>query len=145
MKKWYAKAIIQKALTFFPFGFKINYLFQKHVTKAVLIHDDFFEDLTSRGRFIIKEAGQDLRGLKFAEIGSGWHPIIPVLLFLNGAEKIVTVDLNSHFRLSNLYLLIQKLLNLIETGKATFPYTADRVMVLKSLPPPINFCLSTQF
>lgn len=43
MKKWILKAFIQKVITFLPFSFKINYLFQKYVTKHVHLTDEFFD------------------------------------------------------------------------------------------------------
>jgi SAM-dependent methyltransferase len=44
-------------------------------------------------RWII-EAGKQIEGKTFMEVGTGHDPIVPVGLFLCGADKIVTVDLH---------------------------------------------------
>lgn len=43
---------------------------------------------------LIRCAGGDLRGAVCLEIGTGWYPVLPILLHLSGAERTVTVDVN---------------------------------------------------
>ena len=44
MKKWKQKAIVQKIISYLPFGQNINYLFQKYVTKGENLNDEYFLD-----------------------------------------------------------------------------------------------------
>ena len=41
--KWQMKAIAQKAISFLPKKEKINYWFQKNITKGVTLTDEYFE------------------------------------------------------------------------------------------------------
>lgn len=41
--KWKAKAVVQKAISFLPQSERVNFLFQKHVTKAVNLTDQHFD------------------------------------------------------------------------------------------------------
>jgi SAM-dependent methyltransferase len=43
---------------------------------------------------MIREAGGDPAGKVFLEIGTGWRPFIPFVLYLLGAERILTWDVN---------------------------------------------------
>ena len=40
--KWKAEAIVQKGISYLPKKDKINYLFQKYVTKGVYLTDEYF-------------------------------------------------------------------------------------------------------
>ena len=62
---------------------------------------------------MIQAAGADPRGGKYLEIGTGWRPFVPFLLYLIGAEQIITYDVNRW--LSQAYAL------------QTFAALADRV------------------
>ena len=42
ISKWRAKAIVQKGISFFPKKEKVNYLFQKYITKGVFLSDEYF-------------------------------------------------------------------------------------------------------
>jgi SAM-dependent methyltransferase len=43
---------------------------------------------------MIREAGRTSRGGVFLEIGTGWRPHLPFLLYLAGAERIISFDIN---------------------------------------------------
>jgi hypothetical protein len=43
---------------------------------------------------IIREAGGDPCRGTYLEVGSGWWPLLPILLHLIGAEHIITIDVN---------------------------------------------------
>ena len=43
---------------------------------------------------LVKEAGHSPRNGIFFEIGTGWRPFVPFVLYLAGAARIVTVDVN---------------------------------------------------
>lgn len=39
-------------------------------------------------------SGFEPRGSRVLEIGTGWHPVLPLVLYLLGADEVVTIDLN---------------------------------------------------
>lgn len=42
---------------------------------------------------ILRSLGYEIRGKRVMEIGTGWQPIIPLLLSLSGAERIFLIDI----------------------------------------------------
>jgi SAM-dependent methyltransferase len=40
------------------------------------------------------QAGQSVRGRTVLEIGTGWRPFLPLLLWLAGSKRVVTIDVN---------------------------------------------------
>jgi hypothetical protein len=96
MKKWIQKALVQKTISFLPYGHKINYLFQKYVTKGVYLSDEYFYDRLGHAKKHL-ESFQNHTKLQTPttclEIGTGWYPVVPVSFFLSGAEKIYSVDI----------------------------------------------------
>ncbi|MFK7935865.1 MAG: class I SAM-dependent methyltransferase [Saprospiraceae bacterium] len=99
MAKWHAKALVQKTISFLPNPEKVNYLFQKYVTKGVELNADHFgykiNHAADHARFYEKYSGQPLAGKQVLELGTGWYPIVPIALFLKGAERIVSLDIQS--------------------------------------------------
>ena len=43
-----------------------------------------------------RDAGRPVAGARVLEIGSGWFPVIPIMLWLDGARDIVMTDFNPH-------------------------------------------------
>ena len=97
MKKWKQKAIVQKLISYLPFAQKINYFFQKHVTKGEKLDDEYFYDRLGHAKEHIncyqKYTGNSYP-LSSLEIGTGWYPIVPISLFLIGSECIYSVDIS---------------------------------------------------
>src|SRR5438445_10474895 len=97
MKKWILKAVTQKIISYLPYSNKINYLFQKHVTKGVFLTDEYFYDKLNHAREHITNYQKYSNGSipkVCLEIGTGWYPIVPISLFLVGADKIYSVDIS---------------------------------------------------
>lgn len=96
MKKWILKAVIQKTISLLPNKHRINYLFQRYITKGVRLSEVYVEDklihFQHHSRFW-EEGNGDLKGKKVLELGTGWYPIVPVCFFLAGAERITTLDI----------------------------------------------------
>lgn len=97
MKKWVLKAIVQKGISYLPYKHKINFLFQKYITKGVNLTEPYFEDRLTHykhhSQFQEKYKGT-LQGLTVMELGTGWHPVVPLGFFLSGADRIYTVDIS---------------------------------------------------
>lgn len=50
MRKWKQKAIVQKIISYLPLSHKINYIFQKYVTRGVNLSDEYFYDRLGHAR-----------------------------------------------------------------------------------------------
>lgn len=110
MKKWVLKAIVQKGISFLPYKHRINYLFQKYVTRGVQLSDYYFGDRRShldKHLSFWQEFGP-AQPLKVLELGTGWYPVIPIGYFLAGAERIYTADISPLLTAENLQTTIQR-------------------------------------
>lgn len=101
MKKWYLKAIVQKVISFLPFRNRINFFFQKYVTKGVDLREEHFFNkfghlLDHLEHYTQMTGKANLRGISCLELGTGWYPIIPIGYFLKGADRVYSVDISSH-------------------------------------------------
>jgi hypothetical protein len=93
MKKWVLKAIVQKGISFLPFSHRINYFLQRHVSRGLRLTDVYFRDRIRMARLHLETCGE--LPAATLEIGTGWHPIVPVAFYLAGVETIHTAD---HYR-----------------------------------------------
>ncbi len=114
MKKWILKAVIQKLISFLPYKHRINYLFQKYITKGVQLSDAYFEDrlihLGHHLAFYRKYKGEN-RGVQSLELGTGWYPVVPVGLFLSGVATVYTVDISRLMNKERVLTTVNKFIN----------------------------------
>jgi hypothetical protein len=97
MKKWIQKAIVQKTISYMPLSTKINYIFQKHVTKGVYLTEEYIIQRLELAKDHIdayKNFSTKSIPISCLEIGTGWYPIVPISFFLIGSEKIYSVDIS---------------------------------------------------
>ena len=120
MSIWIAKAVIQKSISFLPYKHRVNYLFQKYITKGVLLTDALMDDKLTHCSNHIKyynKYGTKKDNFTSLEIGTGWYPIVPIGLFLAGAGEIYTIDISSLLKTSAIHQTITKLLEYYDSGK----------------------------
>jgi SAM-dependent methyltransferase len=120
IKKWILKAIVQKLISILPFSFRINYFLQLHVTRRVRLSDEFLDTMIGHqqeAESYWNRHGAEIRGARILELGTGWHPVIPVLYFLSGAAGIVTIDLRPLIRKENLRQLLSRITELDRTSR----------------------------
>ncbi len=120
MKKWKQKAIVQKIISFLPLSRKINYLFQKYVTRGVNLSDEYFFDRLGHAR-------DHLKGFRkysakpipdcCMELGTGWYPIVPVGFFLSGVNRIYSVDVTCLTSKERLKTTMQKFVQSNDSGQ----------------------------
>jgi len=120
IKKWMLKAIVQKTISFLPYSQRLNYFFQKKVTKGVFLSEAYLEDRLEHARNHIGawerfSEGAPLR--RTLELGAGWYPVVPIALFLYGAEHIRTVDITLLTTTGHLQTTIAKMLACADQGK----------------------------
>jgi hypothetical protein len=136
MKKWIQKAIVQKILSYLPFGQNINYLFQKYVTKGENLNDEYFIDRLGHAKKHIQYY-QNITGNRFPnsclEIGTGWYPVVPISFFLIGSETIYSVDIKMLTSKERLATTLRKFVELVDGGKLNdfFDYQTERFNVIQ--------------
>jgi SAM-dependent methyltransferase len=145
MKKWVLKAVVQKIISWLPASHKVNYWFQKNITKGVRLSEQYLHDKLRHAHDHLRLAHK--AGLKrdfvSLELGTGWYPIVPILMFLAGAKKSVTVDLNPLMTYQNLSDTVLKLQAWLQQGKLRnfdqFMDEARKKQFLKITPGELDF------
>ncbi|MCX6148491.1 MAG: class I SAM-dependent methyltransferase [Candidatus Kapabacteria bacterium] len=138
IKIWKLKAIVQKTISYLPYSNKINYIFQKFVTKAVHLNDDYFYDRLVHARDHINfftEHGNSTFPNTCLEIGTGWYPVVPISFFLVGSNKIYSVDITQLLTKKRLKIAIEKIIESNSNGKLEFyiNYIPQRFEILKDI------------
>jgi len=97
---WRIKGAIQKVLGFVPGGARVHYLLQKRgggltdFGRECDIKVDDWRLMMGH----LRASGIALKGATLLEMGTGWYPTFPFCLYLAGAARIYTVDLNPHLK-----------------------------------------------
>lgn len=120
MKKWIQKAIVQKTISYLPFGHNINYIFQKYVTKGVNLSDEYFYDRLGHAKEHLnafnKYSNKTIPSNSL-ELGSGWYPIVPISFFLVGVPQIYSVDISFLTSKKRIQTTLQRFAECHDSGK----------------------------
>lgn len=139
MAIWIAKATIQKGISFLPWKHRVNFLFQKYVTRGLVLDDTLFESklLHARQHYdAMNSEDKDLAAFNTLELGTGWFPVVPVCMFLWGADNIYSADITSLLTGKNISDTIRKFIIYHQNGKLSEwlgAYFAERMNVLIEL------------
>lgn len=140
MAIWVLKAVVQKTISFMPYKFALNRLFQKHVTKGLDLTDTLFASkIHHLGQHLEAYAGlpdSATRDLPTLELGTGWYPVVPVGLFLSGMNNITTVDIQPLLSADHVRDTVKMYLQWIERGEFTargINLQPDRIDVLHTV------------
>jgi len=120
-----------------PNSHRLNFFFQKHITKGVQLTDHYFEDRLIHAKKHIdsfdRNSSCDL--YTTLELGTGWYPVVPICLFLRGAKQINTVDISSLCSKENVLTTIQFFIDYYEKGELQIFIKVDenKIKVLKTL------------
>ena len=119
MKKWVLKAIIQKLISWLPNSHKVNFWFQKNITKGVRLSDDYFSDKLVHAEDHLKHFRAHLPQGQFCslELGTGWYPVVPLAMYLAGAKNCTSIDLNPLMTEESFIETIQKYQDWFKEGK----------------------------
>ena len=98
MPHWLIKAALQRGISWLPSSHKWNELFQRHVTRSTELTAERFEARLEYCRWHWDHFRRLLparaRAFRVLEIGTGWYPIVPLGLYLHGADSIWTFDID---------------------------------------------------
>jgi hypothetical protein len=96
MASWLVKAAAQGALAAVPGGDRVNLVLQRRVTGTMTLTRGSFEAKVVHARRHLRRRRRVLAGdappAAVLELGTGWHPIVPVAMALTGVERVVTFD-----------------------------------------------------
>lgn len=120
MASWLLKAVVQKGISFLPFKHRLNYVFQKYITKGVILTDALFESklLHCKQHLAVLQAHSNYqKDFIVLELGTGWYPVVPIGLFLAGSKTIYTADIKSTVSNKQCEDVIRKYLTYFDSGK----------------------------
>ncbi len=138
MKKWVLKAIVQKIISWLPYRNRINFLFQTYVTKGVYLTPEYFEDRLGHASNHIawfeKNIGP-IEGIHSFELGCGWYPVVPISLFLKGADKIHSIDISRLMNKQTLMTTLEMFSDYHQQGKLQnyYAFLPERISELSDL------------
>ncbi len=111
--KWKLKAIVQKSISVLPNAQYVNTLFQKYVTKGLRLDDEHFGYKLRHAKdhlsYFNEWSDVEIGCAKVLELGTGWYPVIPIYLWLHGANEIHTMDLRKWTSTERLHTTIDKM------------------------------------
>ncbi|MCX8080641.1 MAG: class I SAM-dependent methyltransferase [Bacteroidia bacterium] len=120
MPKWILKAIVQKSISYLPYSHKINFLFQKYITKGVQLTDAYFEDKlihAAKHLEIFKKQTQKNYPESLLELGTGWYPVVPLAFWLSGTKNIFSIDISALMNKERFLFTLKKFLEWERSGK----------------------------
>jgi Methylase involved in ubiquinone/menaquinone biosynthesis len=116
------KLYIQKIISLLPQEDKINYLFQRFISKSIPIPDDLFISklnaaISHYSSFIkYKNNGLALSECRYYEFGAGWDLTFPLVMSVLGFNEINCIDIKELTQPSILNSSINRLVYLNKTG-----------------------------
>ena len=130
------KCLVQSVFSSVPFGHKLNYLFQKHVTKSFPLKNNKFLFKVNNGHkhFINFKEFNSLKkpSMRYYEFGAGWDFLVP-LMMSNFGFKVFLIDLR---RLTSLDLVkksIKQFIHLKDKIPFDFKISDSRLITFEDI------------
>jgi hypothetical protein len=139
MPHWLLKAATQKVISWLPRSDSLNYVFQKHVTKTAQLRPDWFDhkvDQAARHLSNWNRAEHPDRPHRAMELGTGWHPVVPLALGLAGVDEVLSVDRTMLVRAVNVGAVLRMFIQASDDGRLAERLTVlrpDRLEIMRSL------------
>jgi hypothetical protein len=116
MPSWLLKAGTQRLIGALPNRHMWNEFLQTRITRSIQLPPDQFTVKLDACRKHLQHLS-DLRGatprdFTAFELGTGWHPVVPIGLFLCGASQVWTWDIAQHLRLERIRSVLNSFLRL---------------------------------
>lgn len=137
-RRWIAKAVLQKAISYLPNAQRVNHFFQQHVTGGTTLTPEFaakrLEWASAHVDALARHGGvrDDYHAV---ELGSGWFPIVPLCLYLHGAQSVALCDIDELGRPELTAQALDAVVRLARSGELEASMgrvRADRVADLES-------------
>jgi hypothetical protein len=123
MPPWIIKAAIQGTLSRLPDPQRFNRLFQKYVTKSLDLQDDYFlSKWTQCERHVANlcaRLGEQCPEFVALELGTGWFPVVPIGMALNGARRFYSIDMQDLLKKECVVATLQQYRKHIASGRIT--------------------------
>lgn len=139
MPPWLLKAAVQGTISFMPASHSWNFLFQKYVTKGTNVREGWFSnklDYCHQHLLHYQTFTQKQLPNSVMELGTGWHPIVPLAMYLCGVPHIYTIDISSLLYLPVVKQVVEFFVKFADTGQLTrhLPLTkVERIPYVKDL------------
>lgn len=117
---WRVKGAIQKVLGHVPGGGGVHYVLQRYAG-GLTNFDKECDTKVDDWRLMmghLRTASLPVDGSTFLEMGTGWYPTFPICLYLAGATRIHTFDLNRHLKPEMTTALVERLARHVDTISA---------------------------
>lgn len=140
MIAWQFKSAIQRLVSKLPFRFFWYGLVQEHITRSITVDNAAVErrlKVCRRHMEHLEERGH-ISSFAALEIGTGWIPIIPLGLWLCGAQAVWTLDIASLIQRRRLNLCLSILQSITQQGRLSqlLPQVrSERIEELRQTPP----------
>jgi len=137
-RKWVAKAVLQKAISYLPQAQRVNHLFQKYVTGGTRLTPEFTRKRLEWAALHLDSLSRhDGRTADYhaLELGAGWFPIVPLCLYLHGARTVTLCDIDELGRPELTAQALDAVLGLARSGELgeTLPSVrGDRIADLEA-------------
>ena len=123
MPAWFLKASVQRAVAILPAAHFWNELLQQYMSRSLNLTDEKFNSRLDTCQTHLKhfqshaEPLQD--GIHVVELGTGWFPVVPIALWLCGADKVRTYDIIQHLTSARLTATLRKYVETYDNGTLT--------------------------
>lgn len=121
MPHWLIKSAIQRAISFLPQSQRWNEFFKRKFTKSLELTSGRFELRLRDARRHLDQLFEFNRGrpaqFSALELGTGWHPVVPMAFYLCGATEVWTIDIVSHLLPERIKRTFEFFVEYDQTGK----------------------------
>jgi hypothetical protein len=94
---WRLKAALKRGMAMLPFGERLNYVFQRHVSGNLPHNETKFRSMVLGANDLVSSFKRysihDLRDATFYEFGAGWALTVPLTIFALGVGRQILVDI----------------------------------------------------
>jgi Methyltransferase domain len=109
---WKYKALLHLAFSNIPLGERLNYFFQRYITKSLPANDASFVNAVSYAKERIdalqRYYSRPLSKATFYEFGAGWDMIVPLTFYAFGVERQILVDIRKLLKIELVNDTIEK-------------------------------------
>src|SRR4051812_2479563 len=94
---WKYKAVLHRAFSALPFGGRLHYFFQRHVTRSLPTSEGNYPPILAQAQQHIAACGRHLRrplpDAAFYEFGAGFDMLVPLAHYGLGVNNQTVIDI----------------------------------------------------